>query len=133
MGPCEKIGICVLTGAGPVARLEGRRPEGWGQGGGGGGGGGRGGEGGDPPHSRGPYNTVRVPSTWSGTGRYLYPIYGGTLNLCVKKRQLSKRGCPPNSGALGNCPVCAVLSSALYTAGNRDGTVVKRRSSEGPV
>ena len=62
--------------------------------------GGGGGGSSDPPNVRGPY--------------------GGTLNLCVKKRKLSKRGGPPNSGALGNCPVCPVLSSALNVCHIRD-------------
>ena len=82
-----------------------------GVGGGVGGGGGGGGLGG-VRRARG-----APQSTWSGYGLAVGGIYTrsavGQFNLCVKSRTLSKRGGPPESGALGSCPVCPVLSSAL--------------------
>ena len=61
-------------------------------------------------------------------GRPLGPALGGIYTrsaVGLKKRKLSKRGGPPKSGALGSCPGCPVLSSALFTGHLRDFSQLK--------
>ena len=83
----------------------------WGRGGGGGGGGGGrdgGGVGGsDATNAQAPVK--HMFRLWAVYTRSAV----GHFNLFVKRRTLSERGGPPRTGALGSCPVCLVLSSAL--------------------